>query len=212
VKKLSSYKAWVLDFDGTLYRQPPVQIFMAIWLVVHYFFRPMRLNELFILRDWRRLREKRFCADEKNFRELQLAELERRYKVPVNAIEKILRRWLIERPLKILRFAVRKKFLVVAKHYQSHGVKMIVYSDNPVREKLSAIDFFPDENFCADDEFICCMKPDAQGLKNILTTLKLKPDEVLYIGDRDDRDGLCARQAGVDYVDVKAFEKIEVLP
>lgn len=201
---MKNYKAWILDFDGTLTRQLPVRIFMALWLAVYYFLRPARLKEIFILRDWRRLREARFCAKEKNFRELQLEELSRRYKVPASSVEKILRAWLIERPLKILRFCVRKKLLDVAKAQQLRGVKIFVYSDNPVREKLSAINFFPDASFSADE--LNCMKPDAQGLKNILAAFKLEPADVLYIGDRDDRDGLCAKAAGINYLDVKNFE------
>ena len=202
---MKNYKAWILDFDGTLYFQKPVQIFMALWLIAHYIFRPTRLKEIFILRDWRRLREQRFCADKENFRELQLAELSRRYDLPKDAIEKILRRWLIERPLKILRRFVRKKLLSAVKRQQSLGVKMIVYSDNPVTEKLAAINFSADASFSADDDLIRCMKPDVHGLKKILSLENLKPAEVLYIGDRDDRDGICARLAGVDYLDVKNF-------
>ena len=202
---MKTYKAWILDFDGTLSYQIPVRIFMALWLAGYYFFRPWRLKEIFILRDWRRLREERFCADKKNFRELQLKEISRRYKISVKSVEKILNSWLIERPQKILRFCVRRKLLDAAKFYQSHGVKMIVYSDNPVKEKLSAIDFFPDASFSADEIF--CMKPDVHGLKKILAEFKLNPADVLYIGDRDDRDGICARRAGVNYLDVKNFEK-----
>ena len=202
---MKNYKAWILDFDGTLTRQLPVRIFMALWLASYYFFRPTRIKEIFILRDWRRLRENRFCAEAKNFRELQLAELVRHYKVPRESVEKILQTWLIERPLKILRLFTRKKVLDAAKFYQSLGVRMIVYSDNPVREKLSAIEFSPDAAFSADE--LWCMKPDARGLKKILEEFKLNPAEVLYIGDRDDRDGLCAKAAGTDYLDVKILEE-----
>ena len=203
---MKTYKAWILDFDGTLTRQLPVRIFMALWLAGYYFLRPWRLKEIFIVLAWRRLREARFCADKKNFRELQLEELARRYNLSVNFIEKILHSWLIERSLKILRFCVRKKLLDAAKLNQLRGVKIIIYSDNPVREKLSAINFFPDASFSSDE--LHCMKPDAHGLKKILAAFKLEPSEVLYIGDRNDRDGFCAKAAGVNYLDVKNFEAL----
>lgn len=179
---------------------------MAVWLASYYFLRPWRLKEIFILRDWRRLREERFCAEEENFYELQLAELSRQYQMLAGRVEEILRAWLIERPRKILWLCVRKRVLAAIKANQLRGVKMIVYSDNPVREKLRAIDFSPDASFCADE--LRCMKPDAHGLKKILTTFELAPAEVLYIGDRDDRDGLCARAEGVNYLDVKKFEEL----
>jgi len=203
---MKNYKAWIFDFDGTLCRQTSLRICMALWLAMYYFFRPARLKEIFILRDWRRLREARFCAEKKNFRELQLEELTRRYKISTDAIEKILYSWLIKRPLKILCFFARKKILDAAKFYQERGVKIIVYSDNPVREKLSAINFFPDASFSSDELF--CMKPDARGLKNILAKFNLKPADALYIGDRDDRDGTCALNANVNYMDVKKFEAL----
>lgn len=203
---MKNYKAWILDFDGTLSRQMPVRIFMAIWLAGYYFFHPWRLKEIFILMNWRKLREERFCADKKNFRKLQLEEVSRRYKISISSIEKILNTWLIEHPLKILLFCVRRKLLNAAKNYQRRDVKMIVYSDNPVKEKLIAIDFFPDASFSADE--LCCMKPDVHGLKKILAEFKLNPTDVLYIGDRDDRDGICAKAAGIDYLDVKKFEEL----
>lgn len=126
--------------------------------------------------------------------------------MPAERLEEILQAWLIVRPRKILRLCVRKKVLAAVKAHQLRGVKMIVYSDNPVREKLKAIEFQPDASFCADE--IHCMKPDAHGLIKILSRLELVPDEVLYIGDRDDRDELCARAAGVNYLDVKKFEDL----
>ncbi|MBD3879582.1 MAG: HAD family hydrolase [Quinella sp. 1Q5] len=183
-----------------------MRLYMALWLACYYFLRPWRLREIFILRDWRRLREERFCTAEENFYELQLAELSRRYQTPAGRVEEILRAWLTIRPKKILRFCVRKKVLAIVKAHQLRGVKMIVYSDNPVREKLSAINFSPDASFCADE--LRCMKPDAHGLIKILTTLELAPDDVLYIGDRDDRDGLCAKASGVNYLDIKNFEAL----
>ena len=49
------------------------------------------------------------------------------------------------------------------------------------------------------------MKPDSHGLENIINLLGFhkNKNEVLYIGDRYDRDGLCAKSAGINYIDVK---------
>lgn len=203
---MKTYKAWILDFDGTLTRSLPVRLLMAAWLVGYYFLHPTRLREIFLLRDWRRLREERFCAAEENFRTRQVEELSRRYALSVEAVEKILRTWMVERPQKILRHCTRRSLIAAAEAQQRRGVKLIVYSDNSAREKVAAIDFPADEIFSADDEFISCMKPDARGLKKILAHMNLKPEDVLYIGDRHDRDGICAEAAGVDYCDVKILE------
>ena len=72
MKNFLDYKAWVIDFDGTLFYQLPVRIFMAAWLLIYYLPRPLRWKELFMLREYRRLREKLFATDSENFYQRQL--------------------------------------------------------------------------------------------------------------------------------------------
>ena len=204
---MTQYKAWVIDFDGTLFYQLPVRIFMAAWLLIYYLPRPLRWKELFILMDYRRVREKLFAADSKNFYELQLKNLSERYNVGVQEILKIVTSWTIEKPQFLIKKFQRKKLIAAIKSAQLRGVKIVIYSDNQVAEKIKALDFVPDYAFWSDDDLIKCMKPDSKGLNNILKFLCLKPAEVLYIGDRDDRDGICAKNAGVRYFDVKEFTK-----
>ncbi|MBR1396107.1 MAG: HAD family hydrolase [Selenomonadaceae bacterium] len=205
--KLSQYKTWILDFDGTLYHQLPLRICMAMMLIIYYIIRPFRINEVFIIRDYRRLREQLFATNSKDFHQQQLQFLSNKYKMPVDEIKQLIHLWLIEKPLPLIKMWQRKKLLSTIKNYQAQGVQMFVYSDNPVDEKIAALDFLPNKTFCSDDDIIHCMKPDSTGLKNILKSYNLNPREVLYIGDRDDRDKLCAEDAGVDYCDVSDFEQ-----
>ena len=206
-KFLSEYKAWILDFDGTLYYQLPMRICMAFILSAYYLIRPRRISELILIQDYRQLREKRFAADKKNFYILQLEKISEKYKMPVSEIEKLLEFWFFEKPLHLIKKFQRKNLIESIIQHQQLGVKMIVYSDYPVNKKISAVDFKPDYTFYSNDEIIKCMKPDSSGLKNILESLKIKADEVIFIGDRDDRDGLCAKNAGVDYLNVKNFPR-----
>lgn len=207
MKNLSEYKVWVLDFDGTLYHQLPLRICMALELLAHYATHPRKISELILIQNYRQLREKLFAADKKDFYIQQLKALEKKYKISVSEIENLLEFWFFEKPLKFIKKFQRKNLIESVIKHQKIGVKMIVYSDYPVNKKISAVDFTPDYTFYSDDELIKCMKPDSSGLKNILKLLNLKPDEVLFIGDRDDRDGLCAKNAGVDYLNVKNFPK-----
>ena len=207
MKSLSKYKAWILDFDGTLYYQLPMRICMALILLAHYLIRPWKISELILIQNYRQLREKRFGADKKNFYILQLEKISAKYKIPVSEIEKLLEFWFFDRPLSVIKKFQRKNLIESIIQHQRLGVKMIVYSDYPVNKKISAVDFKPDYTFYSNDEIIKCMKPDSAGLKNILKSLNLKPDEVIFIGDRDDRDGLCAKNAGVDYLNVKNFPR-----
>ena len=208
VKTLSRYKAWILDFDGTLFNNLPVRIFMAIWLLIYYLPRPLRWKELFILREYRRLREKLFAADSENCHELQLKNLSERYNISTQEIWNIINSWTIEKPKFLIKKFQREKLITAIKNFQAEGKIIVIYSDNPVAEKIKALDFVPNFYFWSDDDLIKCMKPNPQGLNNIIKFLKLNRAEILYIGDRDDRDGACAKNANVDYCDVKEFIKI----
>ena len=200
-----NYKAWILDFDGTLFYLLPVRIFMAAWLILYYLPRPHRWKEIFMLREYRRLRENLFAADSVNSYQLQLENLSQRYGLTIQKILDLVKMWMIEKPKFLIKTFQRKKLIAAIKFAQLRGIKIVIYSDNPVAEKIKAPDFTPDYAFWSDDDLIKCMKPDSRGLENIIKLLKLNREEILYIGDRDDRDGLCAKNAGVDYCDVKKF-------
>ena len=208
MKNFLSYKAWVLDFDGTLFYQLPVRIFMAAWLLLYYLPRPHRWKELFMLREYRRLRENLFASDSEDFYQRQLENLSQRYNMSVQEILYVVQTWMIEKPQIFIKTFQRKKLIAAIKSAQLRGMTIVIYSDNPVAEKIKALDFTPDYAFWSDDDLIKCMKPNAAGLKNIIGLLKLNREEILYIGDRDDRDGVCAKNVGVDYCDVKKFVKI----
>lgn len=58
-----NYEALIFDFDGTLYHQLPVRIFMAVWMIVHYAVRPLKIRELRAVLKYRELREKLFGGE-----------------------------------------------------------------------------------------------------------------------------------------------------
>lgn len=205
---LNVYKAFIIDFDGTFYAQTPVRIFMALWLVFYYFLHPFKIRELLILREYRKLRETRFKADNENFDAMQINAAAMKYNFAPEKAIKIIDNWLNKRPLKLINFFRRRKFINFIKMLQAGGAKIIVYSDYPVNKKLAAINFAPERAFYSGDKLISCMKPDERGLINIINLIKIKKREILYIGDRYDRDGLCAKSAGVDYIDIHEFIKI----
>ena len=115
---------------------------------------------------------------------------------------------MIEKPQIFIKIFQRRKLIAAIKSAKLRGVTIVIYSDNPVAEKIKALYFVPDYAFWSDDDLIKCMKPNPKGLRNIIELLKLNREEILYIGDRDDRDGACAKSAGVDYCDVKEFMNV----
>ena len=195
----NDYRTWIFDLDGTLYRQLPLRIEMAARLLTYYFSRPWRLSELLLIREYRAAREKIFLSDEENYE-----RLERKYKLPAS---KIINEWMIDRALPAVRRWRREKILRAIEEHRRAGGLAIVYSDNPVEEKLRAMGLTVDHGYWSGDPIIDCLKPEARGLNNVIERLRLLRAEILYVGDRDDRDGECARRAGVAYLDVKDFER-----
>ena len=115
--------------------------------------------------------------------------------------------WMIHKPLKLIKIFRRRKFLYALKKFQKAGKIIAVYSDYPVREKLCALDFRPDYSYWSNDGIINCMKPKPDGLMRIIHILGISKNRILYIGDREDKDGECAKNAGIDYLDVNDFGK-----
>lgn len=202
-----SYKFWVLDFDGTLYRQFPVRLFMLLWLLAYYFFHPWRLKELLILYSYRKSHEKVFLDSSEEFYQLQLERIARQYHVQPQMVLDLIELWMTKRPVGCIRMWQRKRVVRYIAAGQRRGIRMVIYSDNAVQGKLEALDFVPDYAFWSNDGIVRCMKPNPQGLERILSFLQIVRGEVLYIGDRDDKDRLCAERVGIDYLDVKVLEQ-----
>ncbi|MBQ7593829.1 MAG: HAD family hydrolase [Synergistaceae bacterium] len=202
-----NYEVLIFDLDGTLYYQTPVRIFMAVWMIIHYALRPLKIRELFAVLKYRELREKLFAVDKEDFNVKQINEAARLCGVPQEETERVINLWMNEKPLKLVKLFRRRKLLDALRKFQTSGKTIIIYSDYPVKEKLRALNFEPDKYFWSTDGFINCMKPDASGLLRIIRTFKLNAQNILYVGDRYDRDGKCAENTGVAYMDVKEFVK-----
>jgi FMN phosphatase YigB (HAD superfamily) len=106
-----------------------------------------------------------------------------------------------DRPLKYIRLFRDKKLLALAESLQKKGAKIIVYSDHPAVKKLSVLrPFKADYVFSHGDPGIPRLKPDTAGLRHIINVAGEAVENMAFIGDRYNRDGLCAEAAGMDYV------------
>lgn len=203
-----NYEAYIFDLDGTLYQQFPVRLCMAIRMILHYALRLWRVRELFAVLVYRKLRESLYGAGSENFNDMQIREVARVCGIDSARAEGAINFWMNEAPLKAVRFFRRVKLIEGMKKIQYSGKKIIVYSDYTVKEKLEALEFSADYVFWSNDSVINCMKPDSSGIMRAVKVIGLEGANILYIGDRFDRDGICAGNAGFDYMDVKEFMKI----
>lgn len=169
--ELSKYKVVITDVDGTLYRQRPVRIFMASQIL---------LKDILVVPELLSFRKKR----EKGL----LVEPSERVK-----------KWMYEKPLSVINKWRNSQLLAELNEYKKNGGIVIAYSDYPAKEKLKALGLECDQIYDPESKAFVALKPDSGTLQNILKDYKLSPKECIYIGDRDEKDGLCAKACDVKF-------------
>jgi HAD superfamily hydrolase (TIGR01549 family) len=178
-KKLHEYRAIILDMDGTLYYHFPLKICMAFELLCYYALHIRRFRDLITLILFRKSRESGV----------------------LNAGNAIVDYWMHEKPLAYIHLFRDKKLLALTREFRHRGAKIVVYSDYPAVKKIEALHpFQADFVFHAADAAIQCLKPNVKGLQHILSVIKEPSADTVFIGDRYEKDGKCAKALGMDYV------------
>ena len=197
-------RALLLDVDGTLYHQRPLQALMAAELAVQpvvsgRFWRAPKL--------WRMLSTFRHVREELRARgavseplaDLQYTAAADRAGVDADEMRRIVSEWIYRRPLKYLTRVRRHATVDVLSGLRARGLQVGVFSDYPAMDKLTAMGLRPHVTLALDatDERVNAFKPHPRGLLAACEAWGLAPDEVLYVGDRPDVDAGCASRAGM---------------
>lgn len=202
-----SCAAYIVDVDGTLYYQPRLRRRMAAAILGFVLRHPLRLKEILVVLAYRKVHNAGTFAAEPDFAEKEFTWAGQKFGLTPEQVKQLFRHWMLETPLKAVgqtRDAALLAFLTAQKQ---RGAQVIAYSDYPVADKLQCLGLACDAGYCADDADIACLKPDPQGLRYILAHHALDPAKCLYIGDRYEKDGLCAAACGVDFLLLPASEK-----
>ncbi len=181
MNKLTDYQAIIVDLDGTLYAQKPVRRAMLRTMFFHLW----RYRDFLIVKKYRELFER------------GLNEQDRFSRLPDGA-PTIIREWMILRPLPYVAKYRDRELIALLEKAQSAGETVIVYSDYPVREKLEALAFSPNQAYSSEDTG--SMKPEPAGLVRLLQAQEINPAYCLVIGDRADRDGPLAKNMGASSI------------
>lgn len=196
---VSEMKLVIFDVDGTLYNQKVLRKRMLGDLLRYYALRPLKFRELLILKSFREERE--LLADKK-VESIERAQYEicaEKTGASVDKIRSIIDHWMFEYPLRYLGdcvFPGVHEFFQLLKKYQIHTA---IYSDYEADGKMVAMGLEADKIICSTDEEINRLKPDPKGLLFLADYFKVSPEHCLFIGDRDERDGEAARNAGMPY-------------
>ena len=192
----SRYKAVLFDVDGTLYNQSRLRRIMAVELAVYSLLHPLRWRDPFILSRFRKLREEMFETEEDSLLEAQYRWTAKALNIPPDRVRRIADEWLLKRPLRHLRSCRPEGLDQLFARIRNQGIRIGVFSDYPAVEKLKALDLSADLVGSALDPHINRLKPHTAGLAFLTRQFNVSPAECIHIGDREDRDGICADQFG----------------
>jgi phosphoglycolate phosphatase/putative hydrolase of the HAD superfamily len=190
----------IFDLDGTLYSQRCIRRRMLWELGLHCFRHPSELASLEVIAEFRRARER--LADEgvEGIRELQYQRPASKLGIAPEEVAEVIRVWIEERPLRHLRRCRSTAVEELFERLRGSGKKIAIFSDYPVQAKVRVLGLNPDFIAASDDSEIDRLKPHPAGLEYLMSHSGFAPEQCLMIGDREDRDGACARRAGMRYL------------
>jgi FMN phosphatase YigB (HAD superfamily) len=198
-----SYRAWLVDLDGTLYAARWVKLAMAMELALFGWSAFGTLRQF--RHDHEALRAQQDAGQALTHGSpfaSQLARTAQKLDVPVEQVERVVQDWMFARPGKwIARFA-RASLLIEVRNFKAQGGRTALVSDYPAERKLDALgcrDLFDVIVANGEKNGPRRLKPDPEGYLLAAQLLDVAPAACLVIGDRDDADGAAARGAGMGF-------------
>jgi len=117
-------------------------------------------------------------------------------------VERCVREWFQERPLRHLKRSLHPNLVDLLAQAKRQGIRLGILSDYPAKEKLAALgigEYF-DAVVSSQDREVGLLKPHPRGLLNCVQRLDVEPGRCIYIGDRVDVDLPCAMNARTRFV------------
>ena len=202
----SAYHGYIFDVDGTLYAQSRVRWGMLWKLATYFCIRPHRIRELLAIYLFRKLREKPKHKND-SFADL-FRIIESKTGLPANAASRTIQTWMFEAPLTLLKKYAYRDVVDYINRKHADGCRIIVYSDYPAEEKLKAIGIRYDAAYDSSHEDIMELKPSLKAMRKILSENDLAAEQLVYVGDRDDKDRASAALAHIRYFDISDFRRM----
>lgn len=217
----TEYRAWLLDLDGTLYSARGVKLAMALELLL-----AGGWSAIPVLRKFRKMHEilrsaatddlvdrlHRVPSSESDEATLQPSPYRRQLEATAQAVgaslavvERVVQRWMFERPAKWIGVFRNRKLLSQIRAFRAQGGKTALVSDYPARRKLEALgaqDLFDVVIASGECVELRALKPASDGYRLAATLLGVDANECLVIGDREDADGEAARRAGMSFLKI----------
>ncbi len=194
-------QAFIFDVDGTLYDQGKLRRRMVWELLCHLVTKHRFVRDIHVLYAFRERREilSRDNDDIGCLENCQYAGVAHELGMSIEEVRRIINDWIYEKPLKHLAACIypgiRDLFALLIKN----RIKIGIFSEYPCCAKLEALGLSADAMVCATEKEVDRFKPHPKGLLLTADRLGVPVMNCFFIGDRDDKDGECARRAGMPY-------------
>lgn len=170
-------------------------------LLLYYGCRPWKYKELLMLYHFRKEREKRAGYKGQNLEEEQYQWCAKKMNIQVDAVKRVVNQWIFQAPNPYLKSCVYPGVAEFLAALKNKGIKTAVYSDYESKTKLKHMQLQVDLEISSTDERVNSFKPNPEGLMLVLSQMNItNKANCLFLGDRDELDGQCARTLGIPFL------------
>lgn len=196
---------YIFDMDGTLYSQKQMRIKMLLRLVKYYLMHLNKWKDLASVYEFRKLRE---------LSEYKACSMSKLYPIVANRlgitaerVSEAIEKWMFTVPLEIIKECAYVDVINYINSSSKEGKQIYIYSDYPAEEKAKSIGICYDGIFVSEEIGDGELKPSRSAMEYILQEIGASKEEILYVGDRNEKDGRSAEYAQVEYRDIKEFRR-----
>ena len=199
-RALNGVKTVVLDLDGTLYDKTGLAARMVtrLWWCL-----PLLAAERFARRNAHYVQ----FASKEEFFGFFFTTMARGHWWGPRIAERWYRHVYLPAMVRMIRkyHQPRQETLDIIRECREKGLKMAIYSDyGSVIEKLEALHIDPKQfDLIISAPELGALKPSEPCARRVLEMLDAKPEETLFVGDRDEKDGASARAVGAKFLLLK---------
>lgn len=198
---LNNLELVIFDVDGTLYNQSHLRKKMLFSLMKYFIFQPWKINELLILYHFRKEREKNKGYRGANINEQQYIWCQQKINQPIAKIKEVINKWIFTYPNQFLKDCTYPGIHLLFKSLAERNIRIAIYSDYDSIEKMQSMALNADLYVSSTDANISAFKPNPDGLEFICTELGIRnKSKCLFIGDRIELDGECAKAASMSFL------------
>lgn len=187
-------KLVIFDIDGTLYNQELLRKSIKKIMFRKILLNPILIWDFTILYFFRKNREV-LSGQEGNIDNLQYSIL----MLPKQLVKKVVQYWMYDLPITEIEKVSYPSIYPLVDLLSSQNIKVAFYSDLPVKKKLKNLKLNKFKAICSTDEEIQAFKPSRKGFIYLANFFNVSPSNCLVVGDRHDRDGQGAINAGMGF-------------